>query len=261
MTLHARRAVSTAAVLLLAGCGGGTSAPGPPNIVDMILVTSDATVFTGQTIPSDQIVVEVLDTAGAVVPDATITLQAPAGWTVHHDTLIAPATEGTGTVTVRATRANSYVQTSLQMSAVTDLKAHGPWTLEFGCQPSDTSYHVDSFTVVAKVDSLVHIAPPVAQSQSAIWRMFYAQDSVMLWHNGTAIGTTYSQNNVEIMPIPDTLIFSLPFDIYNQKANQAVRPSASVWKYVMPSLEWCRVVADGPGDYVTTARVATFSSP
>ena len=260
--MRTRHIIAAVVPVLLGACGGSSSGPGQPGVAEVILVTNDVTVFTGQVVPSGQIVSVVLDSTGTPITDATVSLQAPPGWTVHHDTLIAPAAEGTGTVTVTASRGGSHAQSALQMSAVTDLKTHGPWTLEFGCQPKDTSYHVDSFTVVAKIDSLAHIAPPVAQSQSAIWRMFYAQDSVMVYgHTGITFGTSFSQENVTITPIPDTLRFGLPFDIYNQKANEAVRPNMSVWKYVMPSLEWCVVTGYDLSGYVSAPRPASFSSP
>jgi hypothetical protein len=250
-------------MVVLGGCGGNSPAgPKQPGVEQVILVASDATVFTGQVIPSAQIVSLVIDSTGSAISDATISLSAPAGWTVHHDTLIAPTTEGTATVTVSASRGNSHAQSSMQISAVTNLKAHGPWTLEFGCQPKDTSYHVDSFTVVARVDSLVHTAPVIAQSQTTIWQMWYAQDSVTVYgHTGTTFVTSFSQENVGIAPVPDTLHFGLPYDLYNPNASWATRPNKSVWRYLMPSSGWCAVTAYDASGYVTTGRTAIFSSP
>ena len=255
-------AVSAVLLSLLSGCGSSSSGPGQADLSDLILVTSDATVLTGQIIPSQDIIVLVLDATNTPVSDATITLQAPAGWTVHHDTLVAPAAEGTGSITVTASRGGSHVQSTIHISAITDLRTHGPWTLEFGCQPKDTSYHVDSLVIVAQVDSLVRIAPAVAQSQLRIWRMYYEQDSVTLYgHTGITFVTSFSPDNVEIVPVPDTLKFDLSFDIYNQKANEAVRPNKSLWRYVMPSLEWCAITDYDQSGYVPNGRSASLSAP
>jgi len=257
-----RNIVGAVLAVLLTACSGGSSGPKVPGVDQILLIETDATVFTGQVIPSQQIVSLVIDSTGTAISNATITLQASPGWTVRHDTLIAPATEGTGTVTVTASLGHSSAQSSMQLSAITNLNAHGPWTLEFGCQPKDTSYHVDSITVVAKVDSLVHVAAAIATSQTTIWQMWYAQDSVTVYgHTGITFVTSLSGNAVSIAPIPDTLIFGLPYDLYNTKANQAIRPDKTHWRYVMPSLSWCAVTDYDPSGYVTTARTATFSSP
>src|ERR1051325_8861963 len=90
------RQIIVLGTVCLAACGGGTSS-GP-----QLRVMDAGTVFTGQVIPSDQLVSLVIDSTGTAISNATISLSASPGWTVHHDTLIAPTSEDTGTVTVTA---------------------------------------------------------------------------------------------------------------------------------------------------------------
>ena len=251
-------------LFFLAACGGGTSSgPQLPGVDHILLVMDAGTVFTGQVIPSDQLVSLVIDSTGTAISNATISLHASPGWTVRHDTLIAPASEDTGRVTVTASLGQSSAHSAMQLSAVTNLKAHGPWTVAFGCQPMDTSYHVDSFTVAETIDSIVHEAPAIAPSLATIWMMWYTPDSVTIYgHTGTTFVTSWSQESVGIAAVPDTLVFLLPLNPSDWIGNlKAMRPVATTWRYVMPTLGWCYLTDYDPSGYVTNGRTATFSSP
>ncbi|HEY6157717.1 MAG TPA: hypothetical protein VIV88_09690 [Gemmatimonadales bacterium] len=258
------RQIIVLGTVCLAACGGGTSSgPQLPGVDHILLVMDAGTVFTGQVIPSDQLVSLVIDSTGTAISNATISLSASPGWTVHHDTLIAPTSEDTGTVTVTASLGQSSAHSAMQLSAVTNLKAHGPWTVAFGCQPKDTSYHVDSFTVAEIIDSIVHVAPAIAPSLATIWRLWYTPDSVTIYgHTGTTFVTSWSQESVGIAAVPDTLIFLLPINPSDWIGNlKAMRPTTAAWRYVMPTLGWCYLSDYDPSGYVINGRTATFSSP
>ena len=248
---------------LLAACGDGSSGPKLPGVDHVVLVAGAVTVFTGQVIPSQQLIFVVIDSTGTAISNATISLQASPGWAVRHDTLVAPASEDTGTVTVTASLGQSHAESAMRLWAVGNLQAHGPWTVDFGCQPKDTSYHIDSFTVVGRVDSIVHTAPAIADNLATLWTMWYTPDSVTIYgHTGLNFVTSWSQESVAITAAPDTVIFLLPINAGDWIGNlKAMRPAPPAWRYVMPALGWCYLTGFDPSGYVITGRTATFSSP
>src|SRR5213076_2769652 len=67
-------------LFFLAACGGGTSSgPKLPGVDHILLVMDAGTVFTGQVIPSDQLVSLVIDSTGTAISNATISLRASPG--------------------------------------------------------------------------------------------------------------------------------------------------------------------------------------
>ena len=250
--------------IFLAACGGDkASGPKLPGVSDIVLIAGAVTVFTGQVIPSKQLVFVVIDCTNTPISNAIISLRASPGWTVRHDTLIAPASEDTGTVTATASLGQSHAESAMRLWAVTNLQTHGPWTVAFACQPKDTSYHVDSFTVAERVDSIVHKAPAIADNLATLWMMWYTPDSVTIYgHNGLTFVTSWSQESVGITAQPDTLVFLLPINASDWIGNlKAMRPTPTTWRYVMPALGWCYLTGYDPSGYVITGRTATFSSP
>lgn len=118
-------------VLSFVACGGTSSVqpppPEPPGIARVVLLTDKGVVFTGKALPGQKLVAQVIDSAGHVVPPSDtsvkLTAQASPGWTVKADTVIAPATEGYGNVTITATRADpsSAVSDGAVVAATFDL--------------------------------------------------------------------------------------------------------------------------------------------
>src|SRR5258708_6731084 len=96
------------AALLAAACSNSPGVtnvvPPPPGIARVVLVSDSGTTFTGRAIPGQRFVAQVLDSAGKPVTNATLSFQTSAGWTLKGDTVIAPASEGVGTVKVTASR-------------------------------------------------------------------------------------------------------------------------------------------------------------
>lgn len=95
-------------VLSFVACGGTSSVQPPPppapGIARVELVSDKGTIFQGHAVPGQAFVARVMDSAGNIVTDATLTAVASPGWTVRGDTVIAPQAEGTGTMRIVATR-------------------------------------------------------------------------------------------------------------------------------------------------------------
>ncbi len=113
-------------VALVAACAGSTAAPKvePPGIARVVLVSTVGTIFTGQALPGQRLVAQVLDSAGQATTYDSLVLIASPGWTVRGDTLIAPNTPGVGGVRVKAVRIDpsSAVSDQVAIANVTDIR-------------------------------------------------------------------------------------------------------------------------------------------
>src|SRR6266480_4308412 len=82
------------AVTLACSAGGGVTAPPPPPpltpTLNVNLRTDRSTVFLGRRFPLSRLVSSVTDCLAQPVTDATLSATTSLGWTVSHNTLIAP---------------------------------------------------------------------------------------------------------------------------------------------------------------------------
>lgn len=170
------RKLSLLMVLMCVACDKTVSPPPPPaGIATVQLVADSGTIFMGKALPGARLVAHVLDSAGYEVPDVVLSLTASPGWTIHGDTVIAPLTEGRGSVQVTAKRRVSVAASApinapaVAMDSVTsDAVSLGTVVNLDSLQLTATSFtcRVGSQTVVTNdsvgiVDSLQYVTPVV----------------------------------------------------------------------------------------------------
>src|SRR6266496_3897418 len=114
------------AVPLACSAGGGVTAPPPPPppppTLNVNLRTDRSTVFLGRRLPLSVLVASVTDGQAQPVTDATLSATTSLGWTLSHDTLIAPLFETTGTMQITATRGASHgTSTSVSLLGIVNL--------------------------------------------------------------------------------------------------------------------------------------------
>jgi hypothetical protein len=208
---------------LLAACSHSVTGPTkPPGIASITLVTSTGTVFTGRALPGQRLVAQVLDSAGHAVTDAVITASASPGWTVRGDTVIAPLTEGTGTVRLTATRLDPSSATSspLTIAGVIDLRTlHLSGTVLCRYLPRvvmggpDGLTFIDSIGYAYQIDSVHYVGDT---SSYAGYLLGHYGGVGTLWISGSQVqylvtGATYVRPGVQVVPldaqVPDTLVF------------------------------------------------------
>jgi hypothetical protein len=234
--------------LFLAACHSGPTGPqAPPGIASVTLVTSTGTVFTGRALPGQRLVAQVLDSAGHAVTDAILTATASPGWTVHGDTVIAPSTEGPGTIRITASRTDPSSATSspLTVAGVIDLRTlhlngtvmchYAPNVVMGG--PNGTTF-LDSIGYAYQIDSVHYVGDT---SSYAGYLLGHYGGVGTLWTSGPHTqyltpGGTYTTTSGYLVlaldaQVPDTLVFRPTGSITDTTRWRAVRTGTTVPAY------------------------------
>jgi hypothetical protein len=227
----------------------------------------------GRALPGVRLVARVLDSAGQIVTDVTLSLNASPGWTVRGDTVVAPLTEGKGAVRVTATRRpapgsapayssaiamDSATSAAVSVGSVINLDTLRLTATSLMCRVGmQTVVNNDS---VGRVDSMRYVSPIVDsvlyQSTSPTggyligaygWAgQFWLSADEIVYGQAASARYIHQQWMVPMTKqIPDTLVLGLEGDGLPGKVRAVKRGGLLRPSYSIPGLPFCQTYVRG----------------